>query len=335
MSLIRRTQIESIIGEISSNNSTTTPLAASATFLGESDQIPDYKAIGVYLHTDTSGQVSFEFSSDGTNWDHIETLDIPANTTGEDAKFYQLAIVAEWFRVRFTNGSTPQTEFRLQTILHPVATISDQQKISDEISGQSLVTLNKSVIAGQSRDADFHTVGTSEQGRLKVSLLEVQDGDEYTYTSFSEWAIDEVKKFMLSPPPSSSDTLLSLAFETNGEGQYEIRYFEDCITSSDGFNVDLIPTEPGIRNRNRNLSDTANREFDVFASPTVTTSGALISVHRPPEGGLATSAVANKPNSFILANGKKYLVRMKNTSGSPNLITWVADFTQIPEIDNL
>lgn len=326
MSLIRRTQIEEIIGKISDNNSTTTPLVSGGIFTGEPDKVSGFKAVGVTAiasHDSLLDGVSMQFSTDGINWDVSQEFTLTAG----DFIFAQLPIQSKWFRLVFTNGSINQTYFRVQTILHPTATIGSTLRVDDRIKSQTPAQLTRSVIAGQCIEGHFHNVGTTRQARLKVSSLEVSEGKEWTYTNFSHWNAYEVKTFLLVTPPSAAEIDFSLAFETNGEYPYEIRYYEDTITSHDGVDVDVIPGQPGVINRNRNIND-SSKQFGVYASPTVTTSGALMTVHRPPVGGRATSAVANKPNSFVFKPDSKYLVRMKNLSPSGSIITWVADFTE-------
>jgi len=104
-------------GFISTNNSSTSTLTSSSTFTGTSDNVTDFATVSVSVITDqnsTDNGLSIQFSSDGTNWD----LKYQYAVTGTRAVNYTLPVVSKFFRVVYTNGSTNQTYFRLQSILH-------------------------------------------------------------------------------------------------------------------------------------------------------------------------------------------------------------------------
>ncbi len=104
-----------LAGQLSSNNSTSTPLGSNATFTGTADDVSDFGAIVVNVYTDVASAtngLSLEWSSNGTNWDHTQTYTVAAAT----ATVYNLAIRARYFRIRYTNGAGAQTTLRLQAI---------------------------------------------------------------------------------------------------------------------------------------------------------------------------------------------------------------------------
>ena len=93
-------------------NSSTTPLAAAATFTGtgELSGLPD---VMVTVATDQNGTLYFDFSTDGINWD--SSLSFIYDTTRINPP-HILVKGTRYFRVRFTNTSTTlQTYFRLST----------------------------------------------------------------------------------------------------------------------------------------------------------------------------------------------------------------------------
>lgn len=104
------------------NNSTTTPLGAGATFTGTATDLIAAGAEGItynlYADPDqmvTSPVLSFQFSPDGTNWD-VQVPSVIAN--GHINIPVPLRPVMQFFRIVYTNGSAPQTAFRLTTYLH-------------------------------------------------------------------------------------------------------------------------------------------------------------------------------------------------------------------------
>lgn len=102
---------------ISSVNSSTTPLAANATFTGTLEDVTNYASITVGVLSDqvsaTNG-LQMQQSPDGTNWDQADVYTIPAST----GKTFGVQITARYFRLVYTNGTTLQTTFRIQTIYH-------------------------------------------------------------------------------------------------------------------------------------------------------------------------------------------------------------------------
>ena len=65
------------------------------------------------VFSDQSGTLNIEQSMDGTNWDVNTSYPI----TGGAGKGFSEPIVAPHVRIRYTNGATPQTVFRLSARL--------------------------------------------------------------------------------------------------------------------------------------------------------------------------------------------------------------------------
>src|SRR6266852_7127561 len=108
-------------GTVSTLNSTATPLAGGASFTGTGEDVSSYGLIKVNIFADqipaTSG-IKLESSKDNVNWDTISEdpgLDFAAAAINHGMTF-ALVPAAQYFRVVYTNGATPQTVFRLQTI---------------------------------------------------------------------------------------------------------------------------------------------------------------------------------------------------------------------------
>lgn len=92
--------------------STTTPLAANGTttlFLqsGREDFV-----VGM-VASDQAGNIFIEQSMDGTNYDESTTYAVAAN----DGKAFKEDVIAPFVRIRYVNGATPQTSFRLNARL--------------------------------------------------------------------------------------------------------------------------------------------------------------------------------------------------------------------------
>ncbi len=89
--------------------STTTPLDADAEWISPLRQADRQDAVVGYVIADQDGTIFIEQSGDGVNWDISEEESVTANEVNQ---FSEDLIVGAW-RIRFVNGSSDQTEFRL------------------------------------------------------------------------------------------------------------------------------------------------------------------------------------------------------------------------------
>lgn len=95
------------------NARTVTPLEIGETFTSKSESAIGHEAIIVACKTDANGTLYVDFSNDdGANWDSTLTYSVSANLN----EVHRILVTRPVFRVRFTNGSSPQSFFRLSTI---------------------------------------------------------------------------------------------------------------------------------------------------------------------------------------------------------------------------
>ena len=88
---------------------TNTPLLASAAFSSGYFTGDNVGSIAGRVESDQSGSLVLQVSDDGTHWDTISTH---AVTGGTPAEFTDVT-AGGVHRYVYTNGSTPQTSFRL------------------------------------------------------------------------------------------------------------------------------------------------------------------------------------------------------------------------------
>lgn len=102
-------------GVVSTVNSTTTLLAAGASFTGEWELAGQYSSVTLAAKTDQNGTFTVQFSPDGVNQD--STLTRYYRTDQIEAP-HRFTVTRQYFRVVFTNTSaSDQTYLRLQSIL--------------------------------------------------------------------------------------------------------------------------------------------------------------------------------------------------------------------------
>ena len=99
-------------GVSGAGNTTTTNLASGATFTGEAEQNP-FPDVMVSCFSDTAGTLFFDFSNDGSIW-----RTFPTNGFTVSASIHEFHTAVKgpiYFRVRFVNSATIQTNFQLYT----------------------------------------------------------------------------------------------------------------------------------------------------------------------------------------------------------------------------
>lgn len=161
-------QVQAIPNDVSTGNSSSTPLAGGATFTGTGEEVTNYGSISIFCFADQASAVdglSLEYSTNNTNWDDTDVY----TTTAGAAKHIVVPPEAQYFRVRFTNGATPQTAFRLQTIYRKVQGKSSSHNLRESLSEENDAELVKAVLAGKKPDGTFTNAAFDTQGRLIVA----------------------------------------------------------------------------------------------------------------------------------------------------------------------
>jgi hypothetical protein len=89
-------------------NGTKTPLAGAGTITLELGAGREDWIVGM-VFADQAGTIFIEQSMDNINWDLSTQYSISAS----DGKGFKEEVFAPYIRVRYVNGATPQTAFRL------------------------------------------------------------------------------------------------------------------------------------------------------------------------------------------------------------------------------
>lgn len=158
---------------VDSNNSSAATLGVSGVFTGTLTDVTQYGSVSVQVFADqdsaTDG-LSFEWSTDGgSNWDVQDQHDITAN----QAEQFIIPRVAESFRIVYTNGTTGQGAFRLETILNPWPVSGEVEELDVMLDSKDLALTTRSVIAGETPGGAFVNVQVSTAGNFKVDIEEL------------------------------------------------------------------------------------------------------------------------------------------------------------------
>jgi hypothetical protein len=153
---------------VSTNNSTTSPLGGGATFTGTGDDVSDFATVTCQLYADENSAtdgMTFQFSTDNSNWDDVYSFTM----TGGETRRFQFPVCAQYFRIVYTNGATPQAAFRVQTLLKRQNTNTSIHRIEDNVSTDRSATLVKAgLIAQVNGTGDFIPIQANAGGILKI-----------------------------------------------------------------------------------------------------------------------------------------------------------------------
>jgi len=164
-------------GTIVASNSSTTPLAGGGVFTGAAMEVTNYAVINVNVYSDVASAtdgVSVQFSIDGTNWDHSHST---TYTTGS-GRGYVFNAEYRYARVVYTNGATPQSAFRLQTILKTTRVQSSLYTLSQTVSGNLFAELVKAELIAKNNTNNWIPINCTNGGNLKIAVEEINDSTD-------------------------------------------------------------------------------------------------------------------------------------------------------------
>lgn len=158
---------------IDANNTTTSTLTSGSTFTGTGTDMLAFEGVTVMLdasHDSATDGMLFEWSTDNLNWDVTKTF---TYTAADGGRTFQFGVQAQYFRIRYTNGGTNQTHFRVQTICHRSEIATTIHRLVDDTDPDRSAALVKTAIIAQAAGSgDFKPVQSTAGGNLKIAVEE-------------------------------------------------------------------------------------------------------------------------------------------------------------------
>lgn len=106
---------------VSTSNSTTVTLAANGTFTGTGEDVSRFGSVSVIMAANVASAASgvkLQWSPDNTNWDAQDQVGYNNNGGTPNGQTLTVPVRAQYYRIVYTNGSTIQASFRLQSLYH-------------------------------------------------------------------------------------------------------------------------------------------------------------------------------------------------------------------------
>lgn len=150
--------------QISTLNNLDTPLAAGEVFEGGWEDARDFAAISVVIDTDQPSAINgavIQFSEDAAT-----VIRSVASTIPSGGGHFVLAPQARYFRVRYTNGATPQTRLRSEITLRFNAPSLVQQPLAAPITDANMAGIVKAHLAGRLSTGQWASIKVNSDGTL-------------------------------------------------------------------------------------------------------------------------------------------------------------------------
>lgn len=220
--------------QISTLNTTTTPLAANASFVGTWEEVVNFAAISVVILTDAWSAVNgatVEFSADGTNVISNAVATIPPDTPG----YFAFAPRARYFRVNYTNGPVAQTSLQAEVTFRFNPPANTIQAIESPVYGSYEAELSRSAIMARQSDpgvyVNIHATADNELnvhdessgvfldnryggGKTAFAGQVTASGDTTVITPASGSAVQVYWIYAVSDPNNSSSPLITVKLGT-------------------------------------------------------------------------------------------------------------------------
>lgn len=233
----------SLNGHVCQENSSSTPLLADGIFEGSWQDTLGYGVIIIGIKTDqdsvTDG-LEILWSADGVLEDDSDVFTVDANA----GRVFTFGSARRYVKVRYTNSSSDQTLFRLQTLLKRVYSKASSHRISDSIVSDDDAELIKSVLSGEDQDGSFQNVKTTRDGNLTIS----DNSSGLSIASGNVTGASFIHKFGLAPDFATTDGEVSV---WDGANDSDIGVFSYTYSSTAA--IDSISSS--------NNSDTQNVEI--------------------------------------------------------------------------
>lgn len=144
------------VSGVEPGNSTTTLLGAGGVFTGTWFSAENFVSIDVLIKTDVNSAVdgaAVDYSYDGVSITRTIVATVVGSSNGI---YFSVPREAKFFRVRYTNGASPQTNFTLQTLLSSTVSGLAAIPIGASITSSTTALISRSVITGEGPESGIY-----------------------------------------------------------------------------------------------------------------------------------------------------------------------------------
>lgn len=187
-------------GGTDSNNTTVASLGAGGVFTGTGSETSYWASVIITCHVDVASAtdgLEVQWSPDNVTWFTSDTFTINANT----CKIFTFMPAGRYYRVKYTNGGTPQAAFYLCTQWRSTSVKPSSHRIQDGINEEDDAELVKAVLTAMHTNQTFDNVMMDVHGALNVAIPDGPNLDAFSRlrTSHNQTLFDSTLEYDLSP----------------------------------------------------------------------------------------------------------------------------------------
>lgn len=209
---------------VSSVNSTTTPLAAGATFTGTFEEVSFFNSVVVAVLTDQAGTLFIDFSPDATNVDGTVSFTLAAASN----EVHRATVSRRYCRIRVTNTSaSPQTYLRLQTSYgsETQATAALNATVQQDADAIAVRNIDPELSIAQGKFSGYQNInryGVTPSFDVSGAPIEIWGGAG-VYTGFPTSTLETVSIVSSSANDTSNGTGARTILISGLDGNYEFQ----------------------------------------------------------------------------------------------------------------
>lgn len=155
-------------------NSTSTPLGIDGVFTGDWIDTTNYSQAIINIIIDQDAAINgfrIEYSDNASDIIHVHTFSPLINTP--NGHHYPATLDSQYFRIKYTNGSTEQSSFRIVTTLFPDPSEDGHvHPVEGTIDGDHPAPIRRTVLVAKRADTDYDNIQSTNGNNLKVSIEE-------------------------------------------------------------------------------------------------------------------------------------------------------------------
>lgn len=171
------TFIPALTANVSQANSTSTALAAGATFTGIAEDVSQYASLSVAFYVqplNATGNVLIQFSNTASPFYAVSNTVTAVTSITAGGFTLDVITAAQYFRVSYVNDTTPQTSLMIQSIFHPQARIAQATTRYAQTPTDYTDVLNtRSILWGKTLGGGvYEPVATNGENSLIVTVAD-------------------------------------------------------------------------------------------------------------------------------------------------------------------
>ena len=162
---------------VSTVNSTTAALGAGATFTGTPEDVSQFASLSVSYYVQpytATGNIFVQFSNTASPFYAVSNAVTAVTPLSANGFTLDTTTTAQYFRVSYTNDSTPQTTLMIQSIFHPQARVAVKtERLAQPMTDFSDTLNTRALLWGKTNGGNvYEQIASNGQNAIIASINE-------------------------------------------------------------------------------------------------------------------------------------------------------------------